>query len=101
MSNTNTQTVSQNQKTMLKPPKRYKVVLLNDDYTPMEFVVEVLTDVFHIPHTRAIAIMLMVHESGRGVCGVFQKDIAETKCNQVMLRAEAASFPLQCLVEEA
>ncbi|KDN11905.1 ATP-dependent Clp protease adaptor protein ClpS [Snodgrassella communis] len=86
---------------MLKPPKRYKVVLLNDDYTPMEFVVEVLTDVFHLPHTRAIAIMLMVHESGRGVCGVFQKDIAETKCNQVMLRAEAAGFPLQCLVEEA
>ncbi|WP_239423614.1 ATP-dependent Clp protease adapter ClpS [Snodgrassella communis] len=101
MSNTNTQTVSQNQKTMLKPPKRYKVVLLNDDYTPMEFVVEVLTDVFHLPHTRAIAIMLMVHESGRGVCGVFQKDIAETKCNQVMLRAETAGFPLQCLVEEA
>ncbi|WMY90919.1 ATP-dependent Clp protease adapter ClpS [Snodgrassella communis] len=101
MSNTNTQTVSQNQKTMLEPPKRYKVVLLNDDYTPMEFVVEVLTDVFHLPHTRAIAIMLMVHESGRGVCGVFQKDIAETKCNQVMLRAEAAGFPLQCLVEEA
>lgn len=101
MSNTNTQTVSQNQKTMLKPPKRYNVVLLNDDYTPMEFVVEVLTDVFHLPHTRAIAIMLMVHESGRGVCGVFQKDIAETKCNQVMLRAEAAGFPLQCLVEEA
>ncbi|PIT07518.1 ATP-dependent Clp protease adaptor ClpS [Snodgrassella communis] len=101
MSNTNTHTVSQNQKTMLKPPKRYKVVLLNDDYTPMEFVVEVLTDVFHLPHTRAIAIMLMVHESGRGVCGVFQKDIAETKCNQVMLRAEAAGFPLQCLVEEA
>ncbi|MCO6506171.1 ATP-dependent Clp protease adapter ClpS [Snodgrassella sp.] len=101
MSNTNTQTVSQNQKTMLKPPKRYKVVLLNDDYTPMEFVVEVLTDVFHLPHTQAIAIMLMVHESGRGVCGVFQKDIAETKCNQVMLRAEAAGFPLQCLVEES
>lgn len=85
---------------MLKPPKRYKVVLLNDDYTPMDFVVTVLMEVFHLPHTQAIAIMLMVHESGRGVCGVFQKDIAETKCNQVLERAEVAGFPLRCLTEE-
>ncbi|WP_367421965.1 ATP-dependent Clp protease adapter ClpS [Snodgrassella alvi] len=100
MSNTRTQTVSQNQESMLKPPKRYKVVLLNDDYTPMDFVVTVLMEVFHLPHTQAIAIMLMVHESGRGVCGVFQKDIAETKCNQVLERAEAAGFPLRCQTEE-
>lgn len=85
---------------MLRPPKRYKVVLLNDDYTPMDFVVTVLMEVFHFPHTQAIAIMRMVHESGRGVCGVFQKDIAETRCNQVLARAEAAGFPLQCSTEE-
>ncbi|PIT61165.1 ATP-dependent Clp protease adaptor ClpS [Snodgrassella alvi] len=101
MSNSKIQIVSQSQKSKIMPPKRYKVVLLNDDYTTMDFVIAILMDVFHLPHTQAIAIMLIVHESGSGICGVFQKDIAETKCNQVLSRSEAAGFPLQCLVEEA
>lgn len=85
----------------LMPPRRYAVVLLNDDYTPMDFVVLVLTDIFRLPHTRAAAIMLLVHNEGRGVCGVFQKDIAESKCLQVQQCAAEAGYPLKCIVEPA
>lgn len=85
----------------LTPPKRYAVVLLNDDYTPMDFVVMVLTDIFRLPHTRAAAVMLLVHHEGRGICGVFQKDIAESKCLQVQQCAAEAGHPLKCIVEPA
>ncbi len=83
------------------PPSRYAVVLLNDDYTPMDFVVSILTEIFLLPASQAAAVMLLVHHEGRGVCGLYQKDIAETKCRQVLERAAAAGHPLQCVVEVA
>ena len=83
------------------PPQRYKVVLLNDDYTPMDFVVLVLTEIFLLPPTQASAVMLLVHHEGRGVCGVYQKDIAQSKCRQVHDRAQAEAYPLKCVVEAA
>ena len=84
-----------------QPPRRYAVVLLNDDYTPMDFVVSVLTDIFRLPHTQAMAVMLLVHHQGRGVCGLYQQDIAHTKCAQVQQHAAAAGHPLKCVVEPA
>lgn len=81
------------------PPPHFAVVLLNDDYTPMDFVVFLLTTIFMHPHTQATAIMMLVHQQGRGVCGVFQKDIAETKRQQVMDCAKEAGHPLYCMVE--
>lgn len=84
----------------LQPPKRYGVFLLNDDYTPMDFVVEVLQDIFSLPHDEAVAIMLQIHHSGRGLCGVYQKDIAQTKHHQVQQRAKSEGHPLRALVEE-
>ena len=101
MSTTNIQTISQNLETVLPPPKKYQVVLLNDDFTSMDFVVNLLTSIFHLPHTQAIAVMLMVHESGRGVCGIYQKDVAETKRWQVLKQAHEAGYPLQCIIEPA
>lgn len=83
------------------PPPRYKVVLLNDDYTPMDFVVSVLSEIFLLPPAQASAVMLLVHHEGRGVCGVYQKDIAQSKCRQVHERARAAAYPLKCVVEAA
>lgn len=83
------------------PPRRYAVLLLNDDYTPMDFVVSVLTDVFLLPHTQATAVMLLIHHQGRGLCGLYQKDMAESKCRQVLMRAEAAGHPLRCVTEPA
>ena len=84
----------------LQPPKKYGVYLVNDDYTTMEFVVEILTEVFALPHEKAVAVMLLVHHEGRGLCGVYTRDIAETKQQQVSVRALAADFPLMCTVEE-
>lgn len=80
-------------------PHRFAVVLLNDDYTTMDFVVSLLMNVFMLSHTRAMAIMMLVHQQGRGVCGVFQKDIAETRCQQVIHCAAEAGYPLRCVVE--
>ncbi|WP_066570020.1 ATP-dependent Clp protease adapter ClpS [Snodgrassella sp. CFCC 13594] len=85
----------------LTPPRRYAVLLLNDDYTPMDFVVDVLTEIFHLPHTRAMAVMLLVHQTGKGLCGIYQKDIADTKCQQVLRSAQEAGYPLMCVVELA
>lgn len=86
--------------TDIAPPDRYKVLLLNDDYTSMDFVVEILMEVFHHNVESAINIMLMVHEKGRGVCGVYTKEIAETKVMQVRQRAKNNSFPLRAIMEE-
>jgi ATP-dependent Clp protease adaptor protein ClpS len=83
----------------LHKPKMWKVVLHNDDYTTMEFVVWVLQMVFQKDQDEAMALMLSVHQTGRGVAGVFTKDIAETKCNQVMELAEANAMPLLCTTE--
>lgn len=85
----------------VKPPPLYKVVLLNDDYTPMEFVVHVLEYFFHMGREKATQIMLHVHTRGKGVCGVFSADIAETKVNQVNRYAREHQHPLLCSMEEA
>ncbi|MCX7945652.1 MAG: ATP-dependent Clp protease adapter ClpS [Hydrogenophilus sp.] len=84
-----------------KPPPLYKVLLLNDDFTPMDFVVEVLERFFHMPHERAVAVMLKVHHEGAAVCGIFPKDIAETKVREVTAYARAHEHPLACTMEEA
>ena len=86
--------------TRVKPPPLYKVMLLNDDYTPMEFVVMVMQKFFAMDRERAIQIMLKVHTEGMGVCGVFPKDIATTKVDQVIEFAQQHQHPLQCTMEE-
>ncbi len=80
-------------------PRMYRVVLLNDDYTPMEFVVWVLRSVFHKPHDEATRLMLEVHTRGKGVCGVFTYDVARTKACQVESLAKKHEHPLCCDVE--
>jgi ATP-dependent Clp protease adaptor protein ClpS len=84
----------------LRKPPLYQVVLLNDDYTPMEFVVDVLERIFSLDRTRATRIMLEVHTQGKGVCGVFTFEIAETKVAQVMTYARQNQHPLLCTMEE-
>ena len=84
----------------LKKPPLYQVVLLNDDYTPMEFGVDVLERIFTLDRTRATRIMLEVHTRGKGVCGVFTFEIAETKVAQVMTYARQHQHPLLCTMEE-
>ena len=85
----------------LKPPRMYKVLLLNDDYTPMEFVVHVLEAFFGMGREKATQIMLHVHTRGRGVCGVYSRDIAETKVAQVNDYSREHRHPLLCTMEEA
>jgi len=84
----------------LKKPPLYQVLLLNDDYTPMEFVVDVLERIFTLDRTRATRIMLEVHTRGKGICGVFTFEIAETKVAQVMTYARQHQHPLLCTMEE-
>ncbi len=84
----------------LKRPSLYQVVLLNDDYTPMEFVVDVLERIFRLDRTRATRVMLEVHTSGKGVCGVFSFEIAETKVAQVTTYSRQNQHPLLCTMEE-
>lgn len=83
----------------IKPPPLYRVVLLNDDYTPMEFVVEILRQFFGMNAETATRVMLKVHTEGKGVCGVFPKEIAETKATLVNEHARAAEHPLMCDIE--
>lgn len=87
-------------KTKTKKPSMYKVLLLNDDYTPMEFVVHILERSFHKTQEEATQIMLHVHQKGVGVCGVFTYEIAETKVNQVVDIARRNQHPLQCTMEK-
>ena len=84
-----------------KPPALYQVVLLNDDYTPMEFVVMVLQQYFKLGIETSTMIMLKIHHEGRGVCGVFSKDVAATKVDLVLAAAHRAGHPLQCIMEAA
>jgi ATP-dependent Clp protease adaptor protein ClpS len=84
-----------------KKPKQYKVLMLNDDYTPMEFVVMVLKRFFRMDLEQATRVMLHVHQRGVGVCGVFPYEVAETKVTQVMDYARANQHPLQCTLQEA
>ncbi len=88
-------------KPKLKRPPLYKVLVLNDDYTPMEFVVYVLEVFFGMSHDKATQIMLHVHTRGVGVCGVYTRDIAETKVAQVTQCAQENQHPLKCTMEEA
>ena len=83
----------------VKPPQMYQVVMLNDDYTPMEFVVVVIQEYFSKDLETATQIMLKIHLDGKGVCGVYTKDVAATKVDQVMEAAQKAGHPLQCLSE--
>lgn len=87
------------EETRLKPPPLYRVILLNDDYTPMEFVVDVLQKFFGMNVETATRVMLKVHTEGKGVCGVFPREIAETKAAQVNEHARAAEHPLLCDIE--
>lgn len=87
-------------KTRTKKPSFYKVVLLNDDFTPMDFVVLVLKQLFHKSHEDALRIMLEVHNQGSGICGVFTLDVAETKTEQVIAAARVNEYPLQCVIEK-
>jgi ATP-dependent Clp protease adaptor protein ClpS len=82
-----------------KPPGLYQVVMLNDDYTPMEFVVVVIQEFFGKDLEAATAIMLKIHLDGKGVCGVYSKDVAATKVDQVLDAAHKAGHPLKCLSE--
>ncbi|MBY0573666.1 MAG: ATP-dependent Clp protease adapter ClpS [Undibacterium sp.] len=93
-------TVLEKQAQKLKPPSMYQVVLLNDDYTPMEFVVAVIQEYFNKDKETAMQIMLKVHIDGRGVCGVYSKDVALTKVELVLTLARREGHPLQCVMEE-
>ena len=91
--------VVQEARPQLKKPTLYKVILLNDDYTPMEFVVRVLEKFFHKNREEATRIMLHVHTRGLGICGVFTREVAETKVRQVTIYAQENQHPLQCTME--
>lgn len=83
----------------VEPPKLYQVLMLNDDFTPMEFVVAVIQEFFSKDRETATQIMLKVHLDGRGVCGVYTRDVAQTKVDQVLDAAKEAGHPLQCISE--
>jgi len=89
------------EKPKVKPPKQYKVVVNNDDYTPMEFVVQVLTMFFAMDTAKATRVMMSVHTKGKGICGIFSHEIAETKVDQVNEFSRMNQHPLMCTMEEA
>jgi len=88
------------EKAKVKPPPLYKVLLLNDDYTPMDFVVVVLQTVFALSREKATQVMLQVHREGMGVCGTFTREVAAAKVDQVIDIARKHQHPLQCTMEE-
>ena len=94
-------TVTEKKASRIKPPPMFQVVLLNDDFTPMEFVVGVLQKFFGKGREQATQIMLKVHHEGRGVCGVYPRDVAASKVEQVCSYARQHQHPLQCVMEEA
>lgn len=87
-------------KEAVRSPRRFKVLLHNDDYTTMDFVVEVLMRIFRKSESEAVEIMLLVHNEQVGVCGIYPFEIAETKVNQVKVLARANAFPLRCTMEQ-
>jgi len=91
----------QEEKPKLKPPKQYKVIVVNDDYTPMEFVVQVLMMFFAMDHAKATRVMMSVHTKGKGICGTYSHEIAETKVDQVNEYSRINQHPLMCTMEEA
>jgi ATP-dependent Clp protease adaptor protein ClpS len=94
-------TVAEREAQRTEPPRLYQVLLLNDDFTPMEFVVMVLQEFFHHDLDSATLIMLKIHHEGRGVCGVYSKDVAATKVELVQGAAKRSGHPLQCIMEAA
>ncbi len=94
-------TVVEQRESRVAPPPMYQVVLLNDDYTPMEFVVIVLQKFFSMTRENATQVMFAVHREGRGVCGVYPRDLAATKVEQVSSFSRQHQHPLQCVMEEA
>ena len=80
-------------------PPEYAVIILNDDFTPMDFVVHVIIRFFRLDETKATQIMLNVHRNGRGICGSYPKEIAETKASQVVRYSTEHEYPLQCIIE--
>ena len=88
------------ERTLVKPPPLFKVILLNDDYTPMDFVVVVLQTVFGMSREKATLVMLQVHREGMGVCGTFTREVAAAKVDQVIEIARKHQHPLQCTMEE-
>jgi len=93
-------TVLEAKRTKTKPPPMFKVLLLNDDYTPMDFVVSGLQRFFSLSREQATQVMLKVHREGMGVCGIFPRDVAATKVEQVKSYAKQHQHPLQCVMEE-
>lgn len=93
-------TVRDSEKQKLQPPRKYKVILNNDDYTPMDFVIEVLTTFFNMDSDRATDVMLEVHQNGRAICGVYSADVAYTKVEQVNRYARDNEHPLLCSCEQ-
>ena len=93
--------VPKEQNAAVKPPPMYQVLLLNDDYTPMEFVVAIIQEYFNKDRETATQIMLKVHRDGKGMRGVYHKAIASTKVELVLTHARKAGHPLQCVMEEA
>lgn len=94
-------TLLQDARPQLKRPPMYKVILLNDDFTPMDFVVEILTRFFNMDEDRATQVMLQVHTRGVGVCGIYTRDVAETKVHIVNDYSREHHHPLMCAMEEA
>ncbi len=92
--------VLETKKSKLKPPPMFKVILLNDDFTPMDFVVAVLQTLFSMDLEQATKVMLKVHKEGMGVCGVYPNDIAVAKVGQVVAFARQYQHPLKCVMEE-
>ena len=88
------------EKPEVKKPNMYAVVLINDDYTPMEFVIYVLQTIFKKTYEEAKKIMLLVHNEGKGICGIYSLDIAETKANQVVEFSRVNQHPLECKVQK-
>ena len=95
-----TSTILEAQRTRLAPPPLYTVLLLNDDFTPMDFVVHVLQKFFSMDRERAMEIMLKVHMEGQGICGIYSRDVAVTKVDQVTAYARENQHPLACVMEE-
>ena len=91
--------IATKEKTEVQKPKLYKVILLNDDYTPMEYVVQLLRIIFKKSEDEAVNIMLMVHKKGSGICGIFTKEVAETKSNQINNFAKQNEHPLVSDIE--
>ena len=95
-----TNTTLEAQHTRLAPPPLYTVLLLNDDFTPMDFVVHVLQKFFSMDRERAMQIVLKVHMEGQGICGIYSRDVAATKVEQVTAYARESQHPLACVMEE-